>query len=133
MDYETFLRFFDELKYEKDIEIRDYTIKYTKEGGTLGTTSKEFIYYYRDGYKLGEDYIHEYYRVGDIIPTIHTTYDRDNGIKNFDKLIDYLDYLYETNIDRLKGEKRKQEQDRLTMIEKERLKNKKLYDFLGLD
>lgn len=134
MDYDTFLSFFDKLKEEKQIEVGDYTIEYNKEHyDTLGSTSKETIRYYKDGYMIGNDYIHEYYRIGDIMSTINTSFEKDFGIKGFDKLIDYLDYLYLSNIDKIRNQKLEREQEIVEKQRKEQLKVKKLNDFLGLD
>lgn len=134
MDYDTFLSFFDKLKEEKQIEVGDYTIEYSKEHyDMLGSTSKEAIRYYKDGYMIGNDYIHEYYRIGDIIPTINTSFEKDFGIKGFDKLIDYLDYLYLSNIDKIRNQKLEREQEIVEKQRKEQLRVKKLNDFIGLD
>uniref|UniRef100_A0AAU8GRN9 Uncharacterized protein n=1 Tax=Mammaliicoccus phage MSShimriz1 TaxID=3230127 RepID=A0AAU8GRN9_9VIRU len=132
MDYDTFLRFFDKLRVEDEIKIGDYTIRYDNESNTLASQSYENISYYRHGYKIGSDYIYDYYRLGEIMPTLETSFDDDNGIKNYDKLIDYLDYLYETNIEELKRQELEEQQKLLEEQRLEQLKEKKLNDFLGI-
>lgn len=133
MDYETFQGFFDTLREDKVLELKNYTIKYSKEDSTLGSATLEFVYYCRDGYKIGEDFISECYKVGEIMPQIKTSFDKVDGIRNFDKLIDYLDYLYESNIDRLKEEEKEEEQMMLEVLKEEQLKAEKLNNFLDTE
>lgn len=129
MDYETFLRFFDKLREEECMSIGDYVIKYRDEP-VIRPDSYKSINYFRNGYMIGEDYIKEYYKLGDIMPTLDTSFDNDKGIKNYNKLIDYLNYLYETNIERLKHEELEREQELLEQQREEELQEEKLNDFL---
>lgn len=139
MDYDTFLSFFDKLEKEENMYIGDYTLKY-EDKPTIRTGSYRSIQYFRDGYKIGEDYINEYYEVGSIMPTvdtsfgtsIDTSFDR-GGIKNYDKLIDYLDYLYEANIHELKIQELERERELLEKQREEQLRDKKLNDFLDIN
>lgn len=132
MDYDTFLSFFDKLKEEGCISIGDYIIKY---GNSINLSSDSYksIYYYRDGYMIGEDYIEEYYKLGDIMPTLDTSFDNPKGIRNYAKLKDYLDYLYETNIEGLKRQEQERERELLERQREEELKEKKLNDFLDIN
>lgn len=139
MDYDTFLSFFDKLEKEESMDIGDYTLKY-EDKPTIRTGSYRSIQYFRDGYMIGKDYISEYYEIGSIMPTvdtsfgtsIDTSFDR-GGIKNYDKLIDYLDYLYETNIEELKRQEQEREEELLEKKREEQLRNKKLNDFLDIN
>lgn len=130
MDYETFFKFFDTVAEEKRITIGDYIVEYGNDGKNVGL-SHDKINYYRDGYKLGRDYINEYFVPGSIMPKVETSYE-SGDIKNFDKLIDYLDYLYNTNIDRLVEEERQREQRRIESFREEERKQKKVDDFINL-
>jgi|SRR5699024_11807010 len=132
MDYDTFLSFFDKLKEEGCISIGDYIIKY---GNSINLSSDSYksIYYYRDGYMIGEDYIEEYYKLGDIMPTLDTSFDNPKGIRNYAKLKDYLDHLYETNIEELKRQEQERERELLERQREEELKEKKLNDFLDIN
>lgn len=130
MDYETFFKFFDTVDKEKRIYVGDYIVEYGKFNEPIGVGYSRVIYYYRDGYELGRDYINDFYVVGSIMPKVETSYEH-NGIKNFSKLIDYLDYLYETNIDRLKEEERQQEQRRIEYLKEQERKQKKVDDFIN--
>lgn len=132
MDYDTFLSFFDKLREEKDIKIGDYKVRYNESSYNLTSGSIETISYYRDGYMIGEDYIKEYYKLGDIMPTLDTSFDI-SGIKNYAKLKDYLDYLYETNIEELKRQEQERERELLERQREEELKEKKLNDFLDIN
>ena len=131
MDYETFLCFFDKMREEKDIKIGDYKVRYNESLYNLTSGSIETISYYRDGYMIGEDYIKEYYKLGDIMPTLDTSFDT-SGIKNYAKIKYYLDYLYNTNIGRLKQEELEREQALLEQQRERELQEKKLNDFLGI-
>lgn len=139
MDYDTFLSFFDKLEKEENMYIGDYTLKY-EDKPTIRTSSYRSIRYFRDGYMIGKDYINEYYEVGSIMPTvdtsfgasIDTSFDR-GGIKNYDKLIDYLDYLYETNIQELRRQEQERERELLERQREEELKEMKLNDFLDIN
>lgn len=131
MDYETFLSFFDKMREEKDIKIGDYKVRYNESLYNLTSGSIETISYYRDGYMIGEDYIKEYYKLGDIMPTLDTSFDT-SGIKNYAKIKYYLDYLYNTNIERLKQEELEREQALLEQQRERELQEKKLNDFLGI-
>ena len=131
MDYETFLCFFDKMREEKDIKIGDYKVRYNESLYNLTSGSIETISYYRDGYMIGEDYIKEYYKLGDIMPTLDTSFDT-SGIKNYAKIKYYLDYLYNTNIERLKQEELEREQALLEQQRERELQEKKLNDFLGI-
>lgn len=134
MDYDTFLSFFDKLEKEESMDIGDYTLKY-EDKPTIRTGSYRIIQYFRDGYMIGKDYISEYYEVGSIMPTVDTSFgtsfDR-GGIKNYDKLIDYLDYLYETNIQELRRQEQERERELLERQKEEELQEKKLNDFLDI-
>lgn len=132
MDYETFLSFFDKMKVEKDIKIGEYKVSCRVSPYIQTSGDTEAIYYYRDGYKIGEDFIDSFYALGDIMPTVKTSFDNENGIKNYNKLIDYLDYLYNTNIERLKQEELEREQALLEQQREKELQEKKLNDFLGI-
>lgn len=132
MDYETFLSFFDKMREEKDIKIGDYKVRYNESLYNLASGSIETISYYRDGYMIGEDYIKEYYKLGDIMPTLDTSFDT-SGIKNYAKLKDYLDYLYKSNIEELKRQEQEQERELLERQREEELKEKKLNDFLDIN
>ena len=132
MDYETFLCFFDKMREEKDIKVREYTVRYSETPYIQTSGDTEAIYYYRDGYKIGEDFIDSLYALGDIMPTVKTSFDNENGIKNYNKLIDYLDYLYNTNIERLKQKELEREQALLEQQRERELQEKKLNDFLGI-
>ena len=131
MDYETFLSFFDKMREEKDIKIGDYKVRYNESLYNLTSGSIETISYYRDGYMIGEDYIKEYYKLGDIMPTLDTSFDT-SGIKNYAKIKYYLDYLYNTNIERLKQGELEREQALLEQQRERELQEKKLNDFLGI-
>lgn len=126
MDYETFFKFFDTVGEQKRIYVGDYIVEYGSKGTGL---SRDTVNYYRDGYQLGKDYINEFFVPGSIMPKVETSYET-SGIKNFSKLIDYLDYLYETNIDRLKEEERQQEQRRVEYLREQERKQKKVDDFI---
>lgn len=130
MDYETFLKFFDTVAKKERLGIGSYIVEYGKINEPIGVGYSRVIYYYRDGYKLGREYIHDFYEPGSIMPRIETSYEI-SGIKNFNKLIDYLDYLYKTNIDRLKEEERQQEQRRIEYLKEEERKQKKVDDFIN--
>ena len=132
MDYETFLCFFDKMREEKDIKVREYTVRYSDTPYILASGNTEIIYYYREGYKIGEDFIDSLYIQGDIMPTVKTSFDNDKGIKNYDKLIDYLDYLYETNIQELKRQEQERERELLERQRERELQEKKLNDFLDI-
>ena len=134
MDYDTFLSFFDKLEKEESMDIGDYTLKY-EDKPTIRTGSYRIIQYFRDGYMIGKDYIKEYYKLGDIMPTLDTSFDTSfdrGGIKNYDKLIDYLDYLYETNIQELRRQEQEREEELLERQREEELQEKKLNDFLDI-
>lgn len=128
MDYDTFLSFFDKLEKEESMDIGDYTLKY-EDKPTIRTGSYRIIQYFRDGYMIGEDYIKEYYKLGDIMPTLDTSFDT-SGIKNYAKIKYYLDYLYETNIEELKRQEQERERELLERQREEELQEKKLNDFL---
>lgn len=130
MDYDTFLSFFDKLEKEESMDIGDYTLKY-EDKPTIRTGSYRIIQYFRDGYMIGKDYISEYYEVGDIMPTLDTSFDT-SGIKNYAKIKYYLDYLYETNIEELKRQEQERERELLERQREEELQEKKLNDFLGI-
>lgn len=130
MDYDTFLSFFDKLEKEESMDIGDYTLKY-EDKPTIRTGSYRIIQYFRDGYMIGKDYIKEYYKLGDIMPTLDTSFDT-SGIKNYAKLKDYLDYLYETNIEELKRQEQERERELLERQREEELQEKKLNDFLDI-
>ncbi|QYC50894.1 hypothetical protein [Mammaliicoccus phage vB_MscM-PMS3] len=136
MDYDTFLRFFDKLMVEECMNIGEYVIKYRDEP-VIRPDSYRSIYYFRDGYMIGEDYIKSYYKLGDIMPTLDTSFNT-SGIRNYAKIIDYLDYLYETNIEEVKRQEqelKRQEQERelLEIQREEERKEKKLNDFLDIN
>lgn len=129
MDYETFIQFFNTMAKEERLAIGDYTLEYIKSPGVfLG--QEETIYYSKGKYMLGTDSIREFYKPGSIMPTQDTSYEK-SGIKNFSKLIDYLDYLYNTNIDRLKEEERQREQRIDEYLKEEERKQKKVDDFIN--
>ena len=129
MDYETFIQFFNTMAKEERLAIGDYTLEYIKSPGVfLG--QEETIYYSKGKYMLGTDSIHEFYKPGSIMPTQDTSYEK-SGIKDFDKLLDYLDYLYESNIDRLREEERQKEQRRIKQLKEEERKQKKVNDFIN--
>ena len=130
MDYDTFLSFFDKLEKEESMDIGDYTLKY-EDKPTIRTGSYRIIQYFRDGYMIGEDYIKEYYKLGDIMPTLDTSFDT-SGIKNYAKIKYYLDYLYETNIEELKRQEQERERELLERQREEELQEKKLNDFLDI-
>lgn len=130
MDYETFLKFFDTIAKEGRLGIGSYIVEYGQINEPIGVGYSRVIYYYRDGYKLGREYINEFYEPGRVMPNIETSYE-SSGIKNFNKLIDYLDYLYKTNIDRLKEEERQQEQRRIEYLKEEERKQEKVDDFIN--
>lgn len=131
MDYETFESLFDKMHKEKELKVGAYTVDYGKDNDSIRVGYTQVIYYFRDGYMLGTDSIREFYEPGSIMPRLETSFDKKKGIKNFDKLIDYLDYLYETNIDRLKEEERQREQRRLEYLKEEERKQRKLNDFIN--
>lgn len=112
------------------MDIGDYTLKY-EDKPTIRTGSYRIIQYFRDGYMIGKDYISEYYEVGDIMPTLDTSFDT-SGIKNYAKIKYYLDYLYETNIEELKRQEQERERELLERQREEELQEKKLNDFLGI-
>ena len=130
MDYETFFKFFDTVGEQKRIYVGDYIVEYGKVNEPISVGYSKVIYYYRDGYELGKDYINEFFVPGNIMPNVETSYET-SGIKNFNKLIDYLDYLYETNIDKLKEEERQREQHRIERMKEEERKQKKVDDFIN--
>ena len=130
MDYDTFLSFFDKLEKEESMDIGDYTLKY-EDKPTIRTGSYRIIQYFRDGYMIGKDYIKEYYKLGDIMPTLDTSFDT-SGIKNYAKIKYYLDYLYETNIEELKRQEQERERELLERQREEELQEKKLNDFLDI-
>lgn len=131
MDYETFVTFFDRLRKEKELIIGDYTIQYTcLNDVTILTGSCEYIHYYKDKYKLGFDSLCEQYEIGKVSPRLKSTYE-DSGIKNFDTLEPYLDYLYSSNIDRLVEEERQQELNYLKRKKEQERKQKKVDNFIG--
>lgn len=132
MDFDTFISFIDKVKEEETIRVGDYTIRYFEKPSIRVTSSYKSIQYFREGYMIGRDYINERYKIGDIMPTLTTSFDDDKGIKSFNKLIDYLDYLYGTNIERLKREKLEREQELLEKKREEELRERKLNDFLGI-
>lgn len=129
MDYETFFKFFDTVGEQKRIYVGDYIVEYGKVNEPISVGYSKVIYYYRDGYELGRDCINEFFVPGNIMPNVETSYET-SGIKNFSKLIDYLDYLYETNIDKLKEEERQREQRRIEYSREEERKQKKVDDFI---
>ncbi|ANT44854.1 hypothetical protein HOR18_gp191 [Staphylococcus phage vB_SscM-1] len=131
MDYETFLRFFDKLREEERISIGEYVIKY-KDEPVIRPDSYKSINYFRDDYMIGEDYIKEYYKLGEIMPTLDTSFDI-SGIKKYAKLKDYLDYLYKSNIEELKRQEQERERELLERQREEELKEKKLNDFLDIN
>lgn len=131
MDYETFIRFFDKLTVEESMSIGEYVIKYRDEP-VIRPDSYRSINYFRDGYMIGEDYIKEYYKLGDIMPTLDTSFDT-SGIRKYAKIIDYLDYLYETNIEELKRQELEEERELLERQREEEIRERKLNDFLDIN
>lgn len=130
MDKETFLKFFDTVAKKERISTGSYIVEFGVINEPIGVGHSKFIYYSKDGYEIGKDYITEFYEPGSIKVNTVTSYGI-SGIKNFDKLIDYLDYLYESNIDRLKEEERQKEQRRIEYLKEEERKQKKVNDFMN--
>lgn len=129
MDYETFIQFFDTMAREKRLTVGDYKLEYIKTPGVF-SGHQASIYYSKGKYTLGTDSIREFYEPGSIMPNQVTSYE-DSGIKDFDKLIDYLDHLYKSNINRLKAEERQREQRRIEYLREEERKQKKVDDFIN--
>lgn len=130
MDYETFFKFFDTVAKEERMNIGSYTLEYGILHHPVGVGHDRVIWYYRDGYRIGREYINEFYEPGSIVVNTLSSYEI-SGIKNFDKLIDYLDYLYQANIDSLKEEERQQEQRRIEYLREEERKQKKVDNFIN--
>lgn len=129
MDYETFIQFFDTMAEKERLTVGDYTIEYIKTPGVF-SGNQATIYYSKGKHILGTDSIREFYEPGSIMPNQVTSYE-DSGIKDFDKLIDYLDHLYKSNIDRLEEEERQKEQRRIEYLREEERKQKKVNDFIN--
>lgn len=129
MDYETFIQFFDTMAKKERLTVGDYTIEYIRTPSVF-SGHHENVYYFKGKHMIGQDSVHEYYKPGKAGLTVDTSYE-ETSIKNFDKLIDYLDYLYESNIDRLKEVERQQEQRRIEYLREEERKQKKVNDFIS--
>lgn len=129
MDYETFIQFFDTMAKKERLTVGDYKLEYIKIPGVFSGHC-ETIYYFKGSYMLGQDSIRESDEPGSIMPNQVTSYE-DSGIKDFDKLIGYLDHLYKSNIDRLKEEERQKEQRRIEYLREEERKQKKVNDFIN--
>lgn len=125
MDYETFEGFFKRMKEAKTITIGEYTLEYwTIESIVPLLPDSEYITYSKGDLEIGVDHIGHYFELGSLSPIYNNSF--DEGIKNFDKLIDYLDYLYENS----KEEERQQEQNRIEYLREEERKQKKVDDFI---
>lgn len=137
MEYKVFLKFFKFMEKEKEITMGDYKIKYTFTPSPYPTAKEEqSIHYIYKDYELATDSIKEWYELGDIMPTQEDTYNQ--GIKDFDTIQAYLDYIYRKNIDKVKKERQAYleqlqeiERQRLEKEQKEKETNRKLNLFLG--
>ena len=126
MDYETFEGFFKRMKEVKTTSIGGYTLEYwTIESIVPLLPDSEYITYSKGDLEIGVDHIGHYFELGSLSPIYNNSF--DEGIKNFDKLIDYLDYLYENS----KEEERQQEQNRIEYLREEERKQKKVDDFIN--
>lgn len=126
MDYETFEGFFKRMKDVKIATIGGYTLEYwTIESILPLLPDSEYITYSKGDLEIGVDHIGHYFEVGSLSPIYNSSF--DEGINNFDNLIDYLDYLYENS----KEEERQQEQRRIEHLKEEERKQKKVDDFIN--
>lgn len=126
MDYETFEGFFKRMKDVKIATIGGYTLEYwTIESILPLLPDSEYITYSKGDLEIGVDHIGHYFEVGSLSPIYNSSF--DEGINNFDNLIDYLDYLYDNS----KEEERQQEQRRIEHLKEEERKQKKVDDFIN--
>lgn len=126
MDYETFEGFFKRMKKIKTTAIGEYILEYwTIESIVPLLPDSEYITYYKGDLEIGIDHIGHYFELGSVSPIYNSSF--DEGINNFDNLIDYLDYLYENQ----KEEKRQQEERRIEHLKEEERKQKKVDDFIN--
>lgn len=125
MDYETFEGFFKRMKEVKTATIGGYTLEYwTIESIVPLLPNSEYITYSKGYLEIGVDHIGHYFELGNLDPIYNNSF--DEGIKNFDNLIDYLDYLYENS----KEEERQQEQNKIEYLREQERKQKKVDDFI---
>src|SRR5699024_2582579 len=126
MDYETFEGFFNRMKDVKIATIGGYTLEYwTIESILPLLPDSEYITYSKGDLEIGVDHIGHYFEVGSLSSIYNSSF--DEGINNFDNLIDYLDYLYDNS----KEEERQQEQRRIEHLKEEERKQKKVDDFIN--
>ncbi|WBF81686.1 hypothetical protein [Staphylococcus virus vB_SurM-PSU5] len=127
MDYKTFKVFFDKMERKGELKVGEYTLVYFSSESIIPSNPKSrYILYYRDELEIGVDYIEEEFEsIGSLKSEFVDSYDK--GIKYFDNIQDYLEYLYKKTINYYE-ERRKQELER---VKQQEINEKELNEFLG--
>lgn len=132
MEHEVFLHLFDKLRNQRELELGVYVIKYEFEPalGLMGSEPDiELLNYYRGDFIIGTDKMWKWYEPGSIMPSHSDTF--DEGIKNFESMRDYLEYLFKEELERIKQQEQEHLKREKERREKEFILDKKLNNFLG--
>ncbi len=116
MEYTTFLKLFERTREQGTLKLGSYSIDYYEDS----SDDSKLLIYTIDGHEIGSDYYTEVFSHYKVTPEPVTSF--ENGICDYDRMVDYLNHLYDTYMKKIKEQEKQERQE-----------NNALDEFLSMD